>query len=393
MLAGLIFATDDANDRPDMLAATLPFGGATLIEFQARLLIGAGAGQLIIVVTRLSPELVGAVARMKRRGIAVDVVRSAREAEEKLHPLARVLVVADGLVTTEPVIALLSGEGSDTLLVTTDADALPGLERVGANAIWAGLARVEAQRIADVAALPRDYDFESTLLRVTAQAGADHLLLPSGETRDGHGIERDAARLQLRNDSVVAAFVSNRIAWVDRYVIAPIARRALRPLVARATPALAVGGVSAAVLAAGLGLIGWGWPFFGLLAVLPSMLGLSIGAVLAWMRDDAFQARLLRGAIAGGAAATAMLLGFANSMAEGTGTGLALAAALCVAAGLAERGANDRIRRRWWGSPAAYPLVLLPFYLWGYPQTGLAMAAGYAALSLAAVIEALREKP
>ncbi len=300
MLAGLIFATDDANDRPDMLAATLPFGGATLIEFQARLLIGAGAGQLIIVVTRLSPELVGAVARMKRRGIAVDVVRSAREAEEKLHPLARVLVVADGLVTTEPVIALLSGEGSDTLLVTTDADALPGLERVGANAIWAGLARVEAQRIADVAALPRDYDFESTLLRVTAQAGADHLLLPSGETRDGHGIERDAARLQLRNDSVVAAFVSNRIAWVDRYVIAPIARRALRPLIARATPALAVGGVSAGVLAAGLGLIGWGWPFFGLLAVLPSMLGLSIGAVLAWMRDDGSQARLLRSAIAGG---------------------------------------------------------------------------------------------
>lgn len=393
MLAGLIFATDDAHDRPDMIAATLPFGGATLIEFQARLLIGAGAGQLIIVVTRLSPELVGAVSRMKRRGIAVDVVRSAREADAKLHPLARVLVVADGLVTTEPVVALLSSEGSDTLLITTDADALPGLERVGADAIWAGLARVEAQRIADVAALPRDYDFESTLLRVTAQAGADHLLLPGGDMRAGHGIERDAARLRLRNDTVVAAFVSNRPSWVDRYVIAPMARRVMPLLVARATPALAVGGVASGAMLAGLGLIGWGWPFFGLLAVLASLFGLSIGVVLAWMRDEQLQARLLRGAIDGGAAVTVLMLGFANSVAEGTGTGIALGTSLCVLAGLVERGADDRIRRRWWGSPAAYPLILLPFYIWGYPQTGLALTATYAALSLAAVIEALREKP
>lgn len=393
MLAGLIFATDDAHDRPDVLAATLPFGGATLIEFQARLLIGAGAGQLIIVVTRLSPELVGAVSRMKRRGIAVDVVRSAREADAKLHPLARVLVVADGLVTTEPVIAMLSGEGSDTLLVTTDADALPGLERVGADAIWAGLARVEAQRIADVAALPRDYDFESTLLRVTAQAGADHLLLPSGDVRAGHGIERDAARLRLRNDAIVTAFVSNRVSWVDRYVIAPLARRVMPLLVGRATQTLAVGGVATGSMLAGLGLIVWGWSFFGLATVLVSLFGLSIAGVLAWMRDEQLQARLLRCAINGGAAATALMLGFANSVAEGTGTGITLASSLVVLSGLVERGGNDRIRRRWWGSPIAYPLILMPFYLWGYPQTGLALTAAYAALSLAAVIEALREKP
>ncbi len=393
MLAGLIFATDDAHDRPDVLAATLPFGGATLIEFQARLLIGAGAGQLIIVVTRLSPELVGAVSRMKRRGIAVDVVRSAREADAKLHPLARVLVVADGLVTTEPVIAMLSGEGSDTLLVTTDFDALPGLERVGADAIWAGLARVEAQRIADVAALPRDYDFESTLLRVTAQAGADHLLLPSGDVRAGHGIERDAARLRLRNDAIVTAFVSNRVSWVDRYVIAPMARRVMPLLVGRATQTLAVGGVATGSMLAGLGLIVWGWTFFGLVTVLVSLFGLSIAGVLAWMRDEQLQARLLRGAINGSAATTALMLGFANSVAEGTGTGITLASSLVVLSGLVERGGNDRIRRRWWGSPIAYPLILLPFYLWGYPQTGLALTATYAALSLAAVIEALREKP
>ena len=43
MLAGLIFAVQDADDRPGMLAATLPFAGMTVIEYQARLLIAAGA--------------------------------------------------------------------------------------------------------------------------------------------------------------------------------------------------------------------------------------------------------------------------------------------------------------------------------------------------------------
>ena len=93
MLAGLIFATDDADDRPDALAATLPFGGMTLIEYQARLLIAAGASQIIILVSRLTPELLGAVARIGKRGVTVDAVRHASEAAEKLHPLARVLML------------------------------------------------------------------------------------------------------------------------------------------------------------------------------------------------------------------------------------------------------------------------------------------------------------
>src|SRR3546814_8343509 len=97
MLAGLIFATDDADDRPDKLAATLPFGGGTLLEYQARLLIAAGAAQLLVAVTRLTPELIGAVNRIGGR-VPIDLVRSASEAAEKVHPPARIIVVADGLV-------------------------------------------------------------------------------------------------------------------------------------------------------------------------------------------------------------------------------------------------------------------------------------------------------
>src|SRR3546814_13155086 len=92
MLAGLIFATDDDDDRPDKLAATLPFGGGTLLEYQARLLIAAGAAQLLVAVTRLLPALIGAVNRIGGR-VPVAIVRSPPEAAGKGNYLARIIGV------------------------------------------------------------------------------------------------------------------------------------------------------------------------------------------------------------------------------------------------------------------------------------------------------------
>ncbi len=127
MLSGLLFAIDDADDRPGRLTATLPFAGVTLIEYQARLLMAAGAAQIIIVVARLTPELLGAIARIAQRGVVVDTVRSAVEAAEKLHPLSRLVVLADGLITTEDTIAMvLRDTGHDALIVLPEAAAEPG---------------------------------------------------------------------------------------------------------------------------------------------------------------------------------------------------------------------------------------------------------------------------
>ncbi|MCH3005834.1 hypothetical protein K3W96_14975, partial [Listeria monocytogenes] len=74
-----------------------------------------------------------------------------------------------------------------TLLVTDQMDS--HYERVGANVAWAGLALLDCKRIAEVAALPRDYDFQSTLLRVAAQAAADQVRLDA-HMAPGHTIER-----------------------------------------------------------------------------------------------------------------------------------------------------------------------------------------------------------
>ncbi len=393
MLAGLLFAINDADDRPDTLVATLPFGGGTLLEFQARLLIAAGISQIAVVVARLTPELIGAINRIARRGIAVDAVRSAAEAVAKLHPLARVVVLADGLVTTGDIVEAMTGEGGDLLLVTTDADAVPGLERVGRDAIWAGIARVQPARLTDVAALPKEYDFQSTLLRVCAQAGGEHLSLPAGRRRGGHGIEHDSTQLRGRNDAVLAAYVSNRIGWVDRWLIAPVARAAMPWLISHAVSGGGLAGGGGALMLVGLALTGWGWTLAGLALVFGASVALAIGEALAWMRDETALARAQQGMIAGGAALAVLLFGYAVGAGGAAPASLIAALALVGLGGLAERAANEHIRRRWWGSAAAYPLLLLPFAAISQPLAGLLAVAGYAGVTLGAAIEALREKP
>lgn len=393
MLAGLIFATEDADDRAGVLAATSPFGGLTLIEFQARLLIAAGVSQIVVVIARLTPELLGALNRIARRGGSVDTVRGAAEAADKLHPLAQVLVVADSLVTTADVVALLAGEDGDALLVADDRDAADGFERVGSSRAWAGLARLASKRIGEVAAMPRDYDFQSTLLRVAAQAGAAQIVLPAGSAGGAHGIERDSRALGERGDVILATLVSRPRNWADRFVYGPAARLLLPLVTARAVPTAALAGAGGGAALAALGALWFGWSATGFALVAAATLAFTIGAALAWLRDERFHARFQRAAIGVSAALAVLLLAHRADLAAGDATATVAAIALIAAAALAERAANDRVRRGWWASPGAYPLVMLPLVVAGLPFAALAAAALYAGVTLAAAIEALRQKP
>ncbi|WP_380787405.1 hypothetical protein [Sphingomonas sp. R86521] len=392
MLAGLLFAIHDADDRPDRLAATLPFSGVTLIEYQARLLVAAGVSQVIVVVARLTPELLGAIARIGRRGVSVDTVRSAAEAVERLHPLARILMLGDGLVTTEAVVTAMAAEEGEALLVVPEGDAGPGFERVGGQMAWAGVARIDPSRVAEVAALPHDYDLQSTLLRLAVQGRAVHILLPTDAMRGGgHGIERQARTLEERGRAVLVTIVSGRRGWFDRYVLAPIARAALPSLVDRNVAGSTLGAVGGA-----FGLVGIVGEGFGLLAtgMVMALLGcitLALGSVLSGLRDDAPVARAQTLAVAGVAGLSVLVLAFLVSDYAGDNTALAIGVAGVAAGALGERAIVERVRKLWWGSPSAYLAVVALFAVLGLPVVGLAIAAIYAAATLAAVVEGLRQ--
>ncbi len=390
MLAGLIFATEDADDRPDKLAATLPFGGGTLLEYQARLLIAAGAAQLLVAVTRLTPELIGAVNRIGGR-VSVDIVRSAREAAEKIHPLAQIIVMADGLVTTGTIVGLIADEGNDAVLVTSEGDALPDFERVDSSTFWAGLARIGSRRLDDVARFPNDYDFQSTLLRVLAQGKAMRIALPASAAREGHGIQRDSRALADRSRAVLSSIVTARPGWFDRIVLAPLARWGLPPLVSRAVPSVVVAASGAIVAIAGLAALVLDLPSTGLALAEIGIVAMALAAVLGRLRGEDRLVAIQGWAIGGTAALSALLLGRMASVEAMTATGWALGIVLVGTGALLERAA--RRRRFWWASPPVYPLILLAFAAGGHPLLGLAAACLYAAASLAAAIERLIKTP
>lgn len=393
MLAGLLFAMHDADDRPAMLTATLPFGGVTLIEYQARLLVAAGASQIVILVSRLTPELLGAINRIGKRGVAVDTVRTAAEAAEKLHPLARVLMLADGLTTTAETLAVLAREGGDALLVAPEDQVGHGYERVGGGMVWAGVARLEARRIAELAAMPRDYDVQSTLVRLASQARAVHALLPAEAVRGGHGVGHSGAALEVRGRTVMAAMVSGRSGWFDRFVTAPLARTIIPLLVPRTVPVMAVAGGAAAFAVLGATLIAFAHPVAGLLFALLGTIGFTLGAILADLRDEAASERWLHLAAAVIPALAVLLYGRGIADASGEASAEVLAIGLVALGGLGERAVGARPRRGWWGSPPAYALLVWLGALVAAPLAGMGVAALYAGSTLAAAIERLRRQP
>jgi hypothetical protein len=392
MLAGLLFAIHDADDRPAMLTATLPFGGVTLIEYQARMLIAAGASQIVILVARLTPELLGAISRIGKRGVAVDTVRTAAEAAEKLHPLARVLMLADGLTTTTETLRVLARDGGDALLVMPEDQAVLGYERVGSGMVWAGVARLDPRRLAELAVMPRDYDVQSTLVRLASQAHAVHLLLPPEAIRGGHGVGHSAVALEARGRTVLAAMISGRSGWFERFVTAPLARAIIPLLVPRAVPALAVAAGAGALGVLGLTLIAVAYPGMGLLLTLLGTLGLSLAATLADLRDDPAVQRWLQ-ILSGVLPALAVLLyGRAAGQQQADGAPEVLAIGLVLLGVLGERALGRRPRLMWWGSAPAYLTLVWLSAIVSAPLAGLGLASIYAGATLAAAIERLRLK-
>jgi len=392
MLAGLLFATLDAVDRPDRLAATLPFAGATLIEHQARQLIAAGASQIIVVVGRLTPELMGALNRIGRRGVAVDPVRGAGEAAEKLHPLARLVMLADGLVTTDATVAALAREGGDALLVTPGDGAPAGFERVGGGMAWAGIARLDPRRVAAVAAMPRDYDPQSTLVRVAEAAGATHVALPEATLRDGHGIEHTAQALDWRGRRIVAASVSAERGWFSRWVVGPLARLIVPALVARSVPGAIIAAVALALAVLGVVAIVLGWERAGMLVGLAGTLAFAVGATLGGLRDEPGLARVHAWGVKLVPALCVLALARQTDLATATHTAFAVAAALIALGGIADRAAGAT-PMNWWGSAPAFLLIVTVFTLLGWPLAGLVLAAAYATATLAHEVETLRRQP
>ena len=109
------------------------------------------------------------------------------------------------------------------------------------------------------------------------------------------------------------------------------------------------------------------------------------------LRDEAVVAPAMTWLTAGVPAVSALLLGRAVDSETGELTGVVLAIASVVAGALGERAAPSD-RPQWCGDPAAYLTVLATVTILGFPTIALGAVAVYAAVTVAAAIELLRER-
>lgn len=388
-LTALIAAYHESAE-PGALRATLPLAGRTLIERQARLARAAGARRIVVLVERMPAALAAALERLRREGLPVQIARGVAEAAEAIEAEDRLIVLGDGALADAEQLGEMAGLGGAAVLTVADGGHGELYERIDGSARWAGAAAMDGALLKDTAAMLRDWDLQSTLLRRALQAGAAHVAA-AGPVIIVDGMA-DIAEAERR---IVEGAQAPRPGWAAR-ALAPVEYGLTALVMGTAVGSTAVG--SAAATLSGLGLIAFAtrWPWVGLALLLLATPLEGVGLRLARLRmqRDAARAwwRYLIPAFAGGS-----LLALSYQIAETRGWGMVLLAAMTlaflVAEGIETRGHAPR-GRFLLAERSGMTWLMLPFAAFGLWHGGIAALFAYAAASFFwAQHEAHRRRP
>jgi hypothetical protein len=389
-LAALIAAVIEADDGTG-LVGTLSVAGRTLIERQARLATRAGATHIVLLVERVPGVLTGAIDRLRRDGITIDVARSAGDAADRFHPDERVLVFADGALAGASAILRLGNSMAPALLTIGEGGPAGTFERIDAATRWTGIALIGGEMLRKTVAALGDWDLHSTLLRRAVGASARRI-----DIADGGELGRVEPAILVRSlagaRAATQASLDGRLtgeAWPARWLYGPLARLAIGGVLERALPArwLRWSAIALTVLASPM--LWHGWVLAGLALMVLSALLDSLGRLLAEVRlspassDDWLGlARLSAGGLG--------LAVFSLHRVAGDWTSLVLALATIAAMAALQRERHVLVRMGgtapgWIADGDALVLVFAVFALALLNSIGLGALAGYAALSFAAV--------
>lgn len=172
-LIALVGASETLPDGG--LRALVTVAGETLIERQAARLVDVGVTHIAVAVAALPAELLAVCDRIRRRGVKVTPVRAAGDLVPLVEAEDRLILVADGLRAGGTHYAAIAKPGSPAILVTGDTILTQGFERIDATRRWGGLASVAPPMVAELTAMPGEWDMMLTLLRLAVQSGARRL--------------------------------------------------------------------------------------------------------------------------------------------------------------------------------------------------------------------------
>ncbi|MDQ8757872.1 hypothetical protein RCO27_16720 [Sphingosinicella sp. LHD-64] len=375
-LAALIAAYQESAE-PGALRAALPLAGRTVLERQARLAHAAGARRIIVLVERMPAALTAALDRLRREGLPLQVARGVEEAAAAIEPEDRLLVIADGAIADGSQLDRLAVEESAIVLTVPDSTHGELYERIDAHARWSGLAAIDGAMLKSTAAMLRDWDLQSTLLRRTLQAGARHLPADAPVAMLDSLTDVAQAERQILEGARAA-----RGGWAAR-MLAPLERTATSLLMATPVTTIGVGTAGAVLTGLGAVFLGYAWLWTGLILMLLAtpLEGIALRLARLRMQPDARRAwwRHLLDAFGG-----AGLIGLSYSVGQTYGWGMILLGFVTLAFMIAlepEKKARRPRGRIALAGRKNLIWLLLPAALAGGWHLGLALLAAYAAAS------------
>jgi hypothetical protein len=241
--AAILSASRPTADSPAGLRASLHFAGQTLVEYQARQAVQAGADRILILVSVITPAVSQAVDRLSADGIAVALVRDMVSMVRDAPRDSDVLLVADGAVVAQAHFANIGGIDGNALLVADDSRASAPLERIDAGQRWAGLARVSPDLLFGTLDMIGDWDLALTLVRAAVQGGARRITVSQDDLLEGRvALVETQQQADLVAQAVTAAGASAARArgGIEHYLLARLARRISPPLMRTQVPAAQV---------------------------------------------------------------------------------------------------------------------------------------------------------
>lgn len=380
--AAILSASRTTADLPAGLRASLHFAGQTLVEYQARQAVRAGADRIMILVSVITPAISQAVDRLSADGIAVALVRDMVSMVRDAPRDSDVLLVADGAIVSQAHMDGIGGAEGDALLVTDDSRAAAPFERIDAGQRWAGLARISPALLFGTLDMIGDWDLALTLVRAAVQKGARRLTVPQDDLLEGRvAIVDTQQQADLVAQAVTAAGSGRGAArgGIDHYLLAPLARMASPPLMRMQVPAFQLRIAAIALGVVALVPIALQWPLTGFVLLLVALLLSEI--------SDRLDELALRSPPSGWiafCAPAAALIGIVIAAATPMAADLAILLGILA---VAERWRRTGQARPWMiFTPATALLLLIGAGLFGLLAEGLRLATLLAILSAGAII-------
>jgi hypothetical protein len=263
------------------LAPDLRFGGQSLVEYQARQALAAGADELIIYADAASADLMQATDRLSREtDVPISLVSNASTFAQRLTGEDRVLMLGERMILPQDAIDALAEERDTTLLVTPSTAETGNFERVDATHMWAGGALLSVKTVLSTVEMIGEWDLVLTLLRFAVQQQAYRMEMPSALVSAGALVlVREQADADRALDAMAAAHAEEERARANILEIAlqPLGRKLVGELARREVdPTRLNQGAGALAIAATLA-ITLDWSILALLLALLSGAALVLG--------------------------------------------------------------------------------------------------------------------